>query len=82
MLKHLLGADYMRIDDPATPDQSRDIQKLDLVTPQAIEVLTTRGTQAARKALGDPLFAHFQNHTAEPPTFYHGPNKTKEKYLA
>lgn len=82
MLQHLLGNDYLRIDDPATPDQCQDIQKLDLVTPQAIEVLTSRGTQAARKALGDPLFDPFRNHLAAAPIFYHGPNKTQEAQYA
>jgi uncharacterized protein len=76
MLKHLLAGDYVRIDDPATPDQSRDIAKLDMVTPQAIEVLTTRGTQAARRALGDPGLEPFRRHMAATPIFYHGPNKT------
>lgn len=76
MLKHLLGGDYTRIDDPATPDQSRDIAKLDMVTPQAIEVLTARGTQAARKALGDPAIRAFRDHVAAAPVFYHGPNNT------
>jgi hypothetical protein len=76
MLKHLLADEYVRIDDPATPDQSRDIAKLDMVTPQAIEVLTTRGTQAARRALGDPSFEPFRRHLAATPVFFHGPNKT------
>lgn len=76
MLKHLLASDYVRIDDPATPDQSRDIAKLDMVTPQAIEVLTTRGTQAARRALGDAGFDLFRRHVAATPVFFHGPNKT------
>ncbi|MGK6310220.1 CBASS cGAMP-activated phospholipase [Variovorax sp. DT-64] len=76
MLKHLLGADYTRIDDPATPDQSRDIAALDMVTPQAIEVLTARGTQAARRALGDPAIKPFRDHVASAPVFYHGPNKS------
>lgn len=76
MLKHSLGADYMRIDDPATPDQSRDIAELDMVTPQAIEVLTARGTQAARRALGDPAIGAFRDHMAAAPVFYHGPRKT------
>jgi hypothetical protein len=75
LLGHLLGNDYMRIDDLATPDQSRDIEKLDLVTPAAIEVLKTRGTQAARTALGDFRFAPFRSHVAASPVFFHGPNK-------
>lgn len=76
MLKHLLAGDYLRIDDLATPDQSRDIAKLDFVTAQATEVLTTRGAQAARRALGDPSFNPFRHHMATPAVFFHGPNKT------
>lgn len=76
MLQHILGPDYMRIDDLATPQQSRDIDHLDLVTPQAIEVLTARGTQAARKALGEPAIRVFMEHRASSPVFYHGPSKT------
>ena len=75
LLGHLLGDDYMRIDTFATPDQSENVSKLDVVTPAAIHVLKTRGTQAARDALGDPRFAPFRSHVAAPPVFFHGPNK-------
>lgn len=75
LLGHLLGDDYMRIDTFATPDQSEDVAKLDVVTPGAIQVLKTRGTQAARDALGDPRFTPFRNHFATSPDFFHGPNK-------
>lgn len=78
MLGHLLGQDYVRIDDPATPDQSKDVAALDVVSPAAIEVLTSRGTQAARRALGDPALDPFCNHIATKPVFFHGPNKTPE----
>jgi predicted acylesterase/phospholipase RssA len=78
MLSHLLEQDYVRIDDPATPDQSRDIAALDIVSPAAIEVLKSRGTQAARRALGSKELTPFLNHIAAAPVFYHGPNKTLE----
>ena len=81
MLKHLLDKNYFRIDDPATPDQSKDISSLDQVSPGAIDVLTSRGTQAARRALGDPAFAPFKTHMAKQPTFFHGPNKSPEVLL-
>lgn len=76
MLQHLLDTNYVRIDDPATPDQSKDISSFDQASPAAIDVLTSRGTQAARRALGTPAFAPFKTHMAERPTFFHGPNKT------
>ena len=76
MLQHLLNANYVRIDDPATPDQSKDISYLDCFSPAAIDVLKSRGTQAARRALGTPAFTPFKTHMAERPTFFHGPNKT------
>lgn len=76
MLDHLLGRDYVRIDDPATPDQSKDVAALDVASAAAIEVLTSRGTQAARRALGDPALDPFRNHLAASPVFFHGPNKT------
>lgn len=75
MLKHRLSTNYVRIDDPATPDQSKDISSLDHVSPGAIDVLTSRGTQAARRALGDPAFTPFRSHIATRPKFFHGPNK-------
>ncbi len=78
MFGHLLGQDYVRIDDPATPDQSKDVAALDLVSPAAIEVLTSRGTQAARRVLGDRALDPFRNHLAASPVFFHGPNKTPE----
>ena len=80
MLSHLLEDDYYPIDDPATPDQSKDIEALDKVSPAAIEVLKSRGTQAARRALGDPAFTPFLSHTAADPVFFHGPNKTLENH--
>lgn len=75
MLKHTLNNNYVRIDDTATPDQSKDISSLDHVSRGAIDVLTSRGTQAARRALGEPAFAPFKSHIAARPTFFHGPNK-------
>ena len=75
LLHHLLGDDYLRIDTVATTDQSANVAKLDVVSPAAIEVLKTRGTQAARDALGDPCFAPFRAHFAANPVFFHGPNK-------
>lgn len=78
MLAHLLGQNYVRIDDPATPDQSKDVEALDVVSPAAIEVLISRGTQAARRALGSASLDPFRNHLAAHPVFFHGPNKTPE----
>lgn len=82
MLSHLLEEDYVRIDDPATPDQSKDIAALDMVSTAAIEVLKSRGTQAARRALGDKALTPFLNHNAAAPVFFHGPNKTQENHHA
>lgn len=74
MLRHRLGGNYFRIDDLATPDQSKDISKLDRVSKAAIDVLTSR-TQAARRALVTPCLP-LSNHTLRPlPLFFHGPNK-------
>ena len=77
-LSHLLNEDYMRIDDIAASDQGEDVKDLDVVTPGTIEVLSSRGTQAARGALGNPRFAPFRAHVAPPATFFHGPNKNSE----
>lgn len=82
MLSHLLDEDYVRIDDPATPDQSKDIAALDVVSPASIQVLKSRGTQAARRALGDKALTPFLNHTAATPVFFHGPNKPLENHHA
>lgn len=78
MLKHALGDNYLRIDDQATPDQSRDIASLDSVTAGATTVLRERGAQAARRTLGDARLSLFKSHIAAVPTFYHGPNKNVE----
>jgi hypothetical protein len=76
MLTHVLGDCYYRIDDLATPDQSRDVSSLDAVTAGATNVLRDRGAQAARRTLGDAKFSVFKSHLAAVPTFYHGPNKS------
>ncbi|MFB9122510.1 patatin [Paraburkholderia dipogonis] len=76
MLTHVLGDCYYRIDDLATPDQSRDVSSLDAVTAGATNVLRDRGAQAARRTLGDARFSVFKSHLAAAPTFYHGPNKS------
>lgn len=75
MLRHKLAANYFRIDDPATPDQCRDIASLDLASPAATRVLTSRASHAAQRALGDTQFGVFLNHVAATPKFFHGPNK-------
>ncbi|MBL5862074.1 patatin-like phospholipase family protein [Serratia fonticola] len=75
MLRQLLKADYYQIDDKATPDQSKDVKALDRVSIGATNTLKDRGTHAAQRALGDPLFQPFRAHLADVPIFYHGPNK-------
>jgi uncharacterized protein len=75
LLTHLLGSDYLRIDDPATPDQSKDIARLDQATPAAIATLKFRGMQAAKQALGSPALEQFRNHRAAESVFFHGPNQ-------
>lgn len=78
MLKQSLGIDYFQIDDRATPDQSRDVNKLDRVSVGSTNTLRDRGIHAAQRAIGDPLFKPFRTHFAAPPTFFHGPNKNSE----
>jgi len=78
MLRHVLGDDYMRIDDDATPAQSQDIASLDAVTRGATNVLLDRGAQAGRRTLGDSRLGIFKSHLAPAATFYHGPNKNTE----
>lgn len=78
MLRQSLGSDYFQIDDKATPDQSRDVKALDLVTVGSTNTLRDRGMHAAQRALGDPLFKPFRAHLAKAPVFFHGPNKNSE----
>ncbi|EKE75941.1 CBASS cGAMP-activated phospholipase [Gallaecimonas xiamenensis] len=75
MLKQSLGNNYFQIDDQATPDQSKDVESLDRVSKGATNTLKDRGTHAAQRSLGDPLFQPFRTHQAAAPTFYHGPYK-------
>ncbi|MCU8069467.1 CBASS cGAMP-activated phospholipase [Shewanella sp. SM32] len=75
ILKQSLGNNYFQIDDKATPDQSKDVKALDRVSIGATNTLKDRGTHAAQRAIGDPLFQPFRTHRADAPTFYHGSNK-------
>ena len=75
MLKQSLGSNYFRIDDEATPDQSKDVKALDQVSIGATNTLKDRGVHAAQRALGDPSFQPFRAHQAGAIIFYHGPNK-------
>jgi len=75
MLRQSLQNDYFKIDDDATPEQSKDVKALDRVSEAATNTLLHRGTHAAQRALGDALFQPFRAHQAVAPTFYHGPNK-------
>jgi hypothetical protein len=75
MLRQSLGNNYFQIDDKATPDQSKDVKALDRISIGATNTLKDRGSHAAQRALGDPLFKPFRAHQAGAPIFYHGPNK-------
>lgn len=79
ILRQTLGSCYYQIDDKATPDQSRDVKDLDRVSIGAANTLRDRGLHAAQRALGDPNFQPFRQHTAPVPTFFHGPNKNFEE---
>lgn len=78
LLKHELGDRYFRIDDDATPDQAKDIRRLDGVSAAAVRTLTHRGRNAAQAALGKPTFDRFRNHAAAQSVFYHGSKKNSE----
>jgi len=75
MLRQSLGNNYFQIDDKATPEQSKDVKALDRVSIGSTNTLKDRGSHAAQRALGDPLFQSFRAHQAGTPIFYHGPNK-------
>lgn len=75
MLRQSLGNNYFQIDDKATPEQSKDVKALDRVSIGSTNTLKDRGSHAAQRALGDPLFQPFRTHRAGAPIFYHGPNK-------
>lgn len=70
MLKHILQENYFKIDDQVTPDQSKDVRALDVVTGASTNTLRDRGMSAAQRALGDPKFAAFRNHQPSKPVFY------------
>ncbi|TQT61977.1 CBASS cGAMP-activated phospholipase [Xanthomonas perforans] len=75
LLGHALGADYYKIDDQATPDQSKDVKALDRVSIAATNTLKDRGNHAAQRAIGDLAFRPFRDHQAAAPRFYHGSHK-------
>src|SRR5690606_37929015 len=62
MLEHQLGGRYLRIDDSATPQQSRDISSLDRVSQAAKKVLKQRGKHAAQRAIGSSELRPFRMH--------------------
>ncbi|WP_035604380.1 CBASS cGAMP-activated phospholipase [Hylemonella gracilis] len=79
MLLQSLGTDYFLIDDEATPDQSKDVKDLDVVTQASTNTLRDRAMHAAQKSLGDQRFQAFREHIAMKPVFYHGPNRNCEE---
>lgn len=80
MLRHELKHRYFRIDEKASPEQTKDISSLDKVSSGAIETLISRATHSAQVAIGRDDFIPFTMHQASPPTFYYGPNRNaKEK---
>lgn len=78
MLGHILGADYLKVDDAVTPQQSMDIRELDVVSEAAKQTLLARGAAAAQRTLGLAAFQPFRDHIAAQPGFFHGPNKNRE----
>lgn len=75
MLRQTLGDDYVSLDEKPTPEQSSDVEKLDVVSAAATTTLKDRAVFTFQRAIGDPKFQPFRQHLAVPATFYHGPNK-------
>jgi hypothetical protein len=75
MLQQSLGNDYFQIDDKATPDQSKDVKALDRVSIGSTNTLKDRGSHAAQRALGDPLFQPFRAHQAGAPSSITAPTR-------
>lgn len=75
MLCQMLKDDYVSLDEKPTPEQSADVKELDSVTEAATNTLKDRASHTFQRAIGNPKFQPFRNHTAAPATFFHGSNK-------
>jgi len=74
LLSHELKNRYLVVDEKPTPDQAKDISKLDNPTTAALETLISRGAHSAQRLLGSVDFQPFRNHLAPTPKFYFGPH--------
>lgn len=75
MLGHrVVSGQYFHIDDELTDERSRAVA-LDKADQHAREVLVGAGSEASKRALGDPAFRTLLSSKAAPAVFHHGPNK-------
>jgi patatin-like phospholipase/acyl hydrolase len=70
MLRHRLGANYLRIDHDRSPEQDRYLG-LDIATAATTADLRGLAESSVRDHLGNGSLGMFLSHRAESPTFYH-----------
>jgi len=75
MLQHLLRSRYYRIDSELSPDQHKQMA-LDVATDGVVAALTAIGERAGQCAAGSPEMQRLLQHSASPPIFYYGVNRT------
>jgi patatin-like phospholipase/acyl hydrolase len=67
--KHILGENFLPVDETVTNDQSKYIS-LDNASPASIDTLIARGRDCAQYLCNDPKFQQFLKHKAPAPEFY------------
>ena len=77
-LKTLDNSEQLLHIDDKPGEKKSNILALDNASDQAMEILRASAHKVAMEQVNAPNFHQFLNHTAKRPTFYQGPQKTKE----
>lgn len=70
MMRHRLGASYLRLDETQSKEQEQ-ILGLDVATLDAQRTIRALASGTAQRAINEPLLRTMLSHNASPPKFFH-----------
>ena len=70
LVKHRLAERYSTVDSTIDTERSRDVMRLNIISPAAVDTLLAAASKTGQNFIGSSAFHHFANHRVHPKTCF------------
>ena len=80
LLQHRCRDHYTNVDSQIDTERSRDIERLNSISPAAVETLLAAATRTGQEFVGDPKFNAIATHEPAPIQFFYGSHSQSSEF--